>query len=171
MTGAERDERVWGQFEFVFSDRYLEASLPAALDIRIREEVISAVESGGATALAELLECQWPVMVWAFGIRAASLAARTGNPRWLIAGALVGEWLASVHPHDVTTVLGSLARACSIAGIRDRDELLTSVADAIDAPQASSLRDIDALHPLDELGVAEEWDDDRFVRFAPATSF
>ena len=101
-------------------------------------------------------------------MRAASLTARTANRRWLIAGAIVGDWLASIHPYDSTTVLGCIARACSIAGIADRDAFLSAIADEIDASGESVLRNLAAVHSLEELGIAEEWGDG-FVRFVTAS--
>jgi hypothetical protein len=125
------------------------------LDRQIREEIISCLEAGRASSATQLLASNRSTTVWAFGMRAASRTARTYDRRWVIAGAIVGDWLASIHPYDSTTVLGCIARACSIAGISDRDALLSVIADEIDAPGESALRNVAALHSLEELGIAE----------------
>ena len=65
-------------------------------------------------------------------------------------------------------MLGCIARACSIAGIADRDALLSAIADEIDAPGESVLRNLAAIHSLEELAIAEEWGDG-FVRFVTAS--
>lgn len=157
---------MWGRPDSGFADEYLMSELPIPLDRTIREEIISCLELRDTRLIADLMAKNIGTTVWAFGMRAASLTGRTANRRWLIAGAVVGEWLGSRHLYDSTTVVGSLFRACSISGIEDPGALLANIADKIQSPAESILRHADSLHSLGDLGIIEEWGDD-FDRFIP----